>query len=164
MLLRAARLSCWRTARRLPVPRSTWTTAYHATQSRVFTSHGSWRKQHAGPDAPAQGANNPSAAPASKPANATLAEKPKDTPNAKSAKKDLLSEKTVDNKEQRKADWAIMKEMAKYLWPKVSLGTAVARVATRLIKCIAGGLGHQATSWKCSVIIDWSKGLSLVRR
>lgn len=31
----------------------------------------------------------------------------------------LLSEQTVTNKEQRKADWAIIKEMAQYLWPKV---------------------------------------------
>lgn len=31
----------------------------------------------------------------------------------------LLSEQTVSNREQRKADWAIMKEMARYLWPKV---------------------------------------------
>ncbi len=35
-------------------------------------------------------------------------------------KKDpLLAEQTVSNKEQRKADWAIIKEMSKYLWPKV---------------------------------------------
>jgi ABC transporter ATM len=32
---------------------------------------------------------------------------------------DLLIEQTVSNKEQRKADWAIMKEMSRYLWPKV---------------------------------------------
>lgn len=32
---------------------------------------------------------------------------------------DLLSEQTVSNKEQRKADWAIIKEMSRYLWPKV---------------------------------------------
>ena len=32
----------------------------------------------------------------------------------------LLAEQTVSNKEQRKADWAILKEMAKYIWPKVS--------------------------------------------
>jgi ABC transporter ATM len=44
---------------------------------------------------------------------------PKDSRNATTAKKDLLSETTVANKEQRKADWAIIKEMAKYLWPKV---------------------------------------------
>ena len=31
----------------------------------------------------------------------------------------LLSEQTLSNKEQRKADWAIMKEMSRYLWPKV---------------------------------------------
>ena len=31
----------------------------------------------------------------------------------------LLTEQTVSNKEQRRADWAIMKEMARYLWPKV---------------------------------------------
>lgn len=31
----------------------------------------------------------------------------------------LLKEQTVSNKEQRKADWAIMKEMSRYLWPKV---------------------------------------------
>ncbi len=31
----------------------------------------------------------------------------------------LLSEQTVSNKEQRRADWAIMKEMVQYLWPKV---------------------------------------------
>ncbi|KAJ9664834.1 Iron-sulfur clusters transporter atm1, mitochondrial [Coniosporium apollinis] len=35
----------------------------------------------------------------------------------------FLSEKTVSNKEQRKADWAIMKEMSRYLWPKDNLGT-----------------------------------------
>jgi len=40
---------------------------------------------------------------------------------AKRAKNDpLLAEQTVSNKEQRKADWAIMKEMSRYLWPKVA--------------------------------------------
>lgn len=46
-----------------------------------------------------------------------------DEKNAQNAtatkKKDLLGEASIGNKEQRKADWAIMKEMAKYLWPKV---------------------------------------------
>ncbi|KAI4217396.1 MAG: hypothetical protein LQ349_009054, partial [Xanthoria aureola] len=37
----------------------------------------------------------------------------------------LLSEQTVSNKEQRRADWAIMKEMVQYLWPKDDLGTKV---------------------------------------
>lgn len=35
----------------------------------------------------------------------------------------LLAEQTVSNKEQRKADWAIMKEMSRYLWPKDNVGT-----------------------------------------
>lgn len=35
----------------------------------------------------------------------------------------LLAEQLVSNKEQRKADWAIMKEMTSYLWPKDSFGT-----------------------------------------
>lgn len=34
-------------------------------------------------------------------------------------KDSLLAEQNVSNKEQRKADWAIMKEMSRYLWPKV---------------------------------------------
>ena len=35
----------------------------------------------------------------------------------------LLAEQTVSNKEQRKADWAIIKDMARYLWPRDDLGT-----------------------------------------
>jgi ATP-binding cassette, subfamily B (MDR/TAP), member 7 len=35
----------------------------------------------------------------------------------------LLAEQTVSNKEQRKADWAIIKNMAHYLWPKDDFGT-----------------------------------------
>ncbi|KAI9658669.1 MAG: Iron-sulfur clusters transporter atm1, mitochondrial [Bathelium mastoideum] len=31
----------------------------------------------------------------------------------------LLSEQVTSNQEQRKADWAIIKEMSRYLWPKV---------------------------------------------
>ena len=37
----------------------------------------------------------------------------------------LLSDQAVSNKEQRKADWAILKEMSKYLWPKVCFGAGV---------------------------------------
>ncbi|KAH8727796.1 iron-sulfur clusters transporter-like protein atm1 [Phaeosphaeriaceae sp. PMI808] len=49
------------------------------------------------------------------------------TPSAaqvKLAKPDpLLQEQSLSNQAQRKADWAIMKEMTKYLWPKDSMGT-----------------------------------------
>lgn len=52
---------------------------------------------------------------------------PKVAPKVVAAKPDkvdpLLAEPIVSNKEQRKADWAIMKEMSQYLWPKDNLGT-----------------------------------------
>ncbi|KAF1940736.1 iron-sulfur clusters transporter atm1, mitochondrial precursor [Clathrospora elynae] len=49
---------------------------------------------------------------------------PKPALAAKVAKADpLLQEQVLTNKEQRKADWAIMKEMSQYLWPRNNLGT-----------------------------------------
>ncbi|KKY14602.1 putative abc iron exporter [Phaeomoniella chlamydospora] len=56
--------------------------------------------------------------PAAKPAQAT-------------ASSNVLNTGDISNKDQRKADWAIMKEMAKYLWPKGEVGTKV-RVGTAL--------------------------------
>lgn len=35
----------------------------------------------------------------------------------------ILSEKVVSNKEQRRVDWEIIKDMSRYLWPKDNLGT-----------------------------------------
>lgn len=35
----------------------------------------------------------------------------------------LLAEQTVSNKEQRAADWGIIKNMAQYIWPKDDFGT-----------------------------------------
>lgn len=54
--------------------------------------------------------------------------KPEDAKTAKAAEPasnndPLLAEQTVSNKAQRKADWAIIKDMAHYLWPKDDLGT-----------------------------------------
>jgi hypothetical protein len=50
----------------------------------------------------------------------------KSKPAVPASKRDaLLAEKMVSNAEQRKADWAIIKEMGKYLWPKDNLGTKV---------------------------------------
>lgn len=46
-----------------------------------------------------------------KPSKANPAEAPKTDA--------LLAEQTVSNKEQRRADWIIIKEMAQYIWPKV---------------------------------------------
>ncbi|OJD29035.1 iron-sulfur clusters transporter mitochondrial [Diplodia corticola] len=70
--------------------------------------------------------NTPEANGANKVEGAQTVLKPEGTQKAagSSVKNDaLLAEKTVSNKEQRKADWAIMKEMSRYLWPKDNLGT-----------------------------------------
>ncbi|CAD0083078.1 unnamed protein product [Aureobasidium vineae] len=49
---------------------------------------------------------------------------PTKSPTVKKERVDpLLAEQTVSNKEQRKADWAIIKDMAHYLWPKDDFGT-----------------------------------------
>jgi ABC transporter ATM len=52
-------------------------------------------------------------------AAANLVQISKEGDGKPATKKTLLNESAVGTKEQRKADWAIMKEMAKYLWPKV---------------------------------------------
>ncbi|EEA23981.1 ABC iron exporter Atm1, putative [Talaromyces marneffei ATCC 18224] len=53
----------------------------------------------------------------------------KSTPVKKT--EDILNTSAATNKEQRKADWAIMKDLAKYLWPKGDWGTKL-RVGTAL--------------------------------
>jgi ATP-binding cassette subfamily B (MDR/TAP) protein 7 len=55
----------------------------------------------------------------------TKAAKPANTPAVVKATKvdPLENDQMLSNKEQRKADWAIMKEMSAYLWPKDNLGT-----------------------------------------
>lgn len=122
MLLRAARSPCWRAPRRLVDPRyalsrsSPRTAFYDGNQLRIFTTTGAWRKQDTGDAAAKQ---NPVDVATPKASQLSNAEKQKGGAAAKSTKNDLLSEKTVGDKEQRKADWAIIKEMAKYLWPKV---------------------------------------------
>jgi len=51
------------------------------------------------------------------------AEKKAAKPTAEPNTDPLLAEQTVSNKEQRKADWAIIKDMAQYLWPKNDFST-----------------------------------------
>lgn len=59
------------------------------------------------------------------PETKVAAAEPTKTPTVKKemAVDPLLAEQTVSNKEQRKADWAIIKDMAHYLWPKDDFGT-----------------------------------------
>ena len=65
----------------------------------------------------------------------------------------LLGEPTVSNKEQRKADWAIMKEMSKYLWPKNDIG-AKARVSTALALLVGAKLLNVQVPFYFKSIVD----------
>ncbi|KGO48008.1 ABC transporter, integral membrane type 1 [Penicillium expansum] len=136
MLLRAARSPCWRTAQ-FAYPSFTGkqrSTRLNGTHLRTFTSNNSslWSQSIDNKD-PGSVKPTPTSTPApSQLANANIIPKPEDSGNAKTPpKKDLLSEPVAGKKEQRKADWAIMKEMAKYLWPKDDWGTKL-RVSTAL--------------------------------
>ena len=126
MLLGAARTTpCWRFTKPFiqparVVPRSTpWRSACRGSQLRIFTSSQSPLRKQAQGDKKAD----------LKTATTTAAaQDQKTTQNATATnKKDLLSETSVGVKEQRKADWAIMNEMAKYLWPKVRTDRRVTR-------------------------------------
>lgn len=92
-----------------------------ALQLRIFTSSGPLKNQSTDGKDPMSVKPGSTAVPSpSQLANANDVQQPKEGDGAKStAKNDLLSESSIARKEQRKADWAIMREMAKYLWPKV---------------------------------------------
>jgi hypothetical protein len=120
MLRQAARSPCWRAPARLTIqhPAFPRTRPLAATFRRPQIKSFSDKKQ---PDeSSASDKKTPVPDPSSLPAKPAAPSPPK-TQNAATAQKTLLSESTVGRKEQRKADWAIMREMAKYLWPKVEI-------------------------------------------
>jgi ATP-binding cassette subfamily B (MDR/TAP) protein 7 len=126
MLLRAARAPCWRTAHAFAYHPSfagqLRSTRLSGTHLRVFTSdQGPLQNKSIDEKSPASATAGPASTPTPPQLeNANIVQKSKESGDAKTPpKKDLLSEPLAANKEQRKADWAIMKEMAKYLWPKV---------------------------------------------
>ncbi|KAL1998236.1 hypothetical protein VTN02DRAFT_6566 [Thermoascus thermophilus] len=84
---------------------------------------------------------------------AVATQKPKAPAAAKPTKPDLLSEKTVGDKEQRKADWAIIKEMAKYLWPKDDWGTKL-RVGTALSLLVGAKIMNVEVPFYFKSIVD----------
>ncbi|KAK2874965.1 hypothetical protein FQN49_001898 [Arthroderma sp. PD_2] len=65
----------------------------------------------------------------------------------------LLSESTVTSKEQRKVDWAIMKEMAKYLWPKDDWNTKL-RVGIALSLLVGGKILNVQVPFYFKNIVD----------
>ncbi|KAF7155166.1 hypothetical protein CNMCM5623_006593 [Aspergillus felis] len=155
MLPGAARSPCLRLPRRfarggLAVPRTAlWATACYGIQFKAFSSaNGPSRKEAPKDPASKLKTANPIPTPASASVNP-----PKDSRNATTAKKDLLSETTVASKEQRKADWAIIKEMAKYLWPKDDWGTKL-RVGTALSLLIGAKILNVEVPFYFKNIVD----------
>ena len=72
-----------------------------------------------------------------------------DTPKADA----LLAERTISNKEQRRADWTILKEMSRYLWPKGEIGTKV-RVGTAFALLVGSKLLNVQVPFYFKSIVD----------
>lgn len=66
---------------------------------------------------------------------------------------DLASEQKLSNKAQRKADWAIIKEMSHYLWPKDDLGVKI-RVSTAFALLVGGKILNVQIPFYFKNIID----------
>lgn len=108
-----------------------WSRVRFATAARIpirsvpfrrFSQSPTWRQRTSAPDhrGKAQDAGNTSGVDAAESVRLESFKKPGEASANNAPNTDnLLSEQTVSNKEQRKADWAIIKEMAQYLWPKV---------------------------------------------
>lgn len=78
-----------------------------------------------------------------------------DIPGTKpeTARKDPLALADKTNKEQRKADWAILKEMVQYLWPKDSLGTK-ARVTVAVVLLVGAKVLNVQVPFYFKSIVD----------
>ncbi|KAJ0159155.1 Iron-sulfur clusters transporter ATM1, mitochondrial [Colletotrichum tanaceti] len=132
MIIRAvtkASLACPRGISHIQLCRRPWLPQSPRAPIRIFqTSAPSRREQPKNPAATTTtkttATNTTTTKPSDGVADKTLGKPSKAEPAAK-AKKPVdpmaIPEKTAQ--EQRKADWAIMKEMSRYLWPKDSIGT-----------------------------------------
>ena len=69
------------------------------------------------------------------------------------ARKDPLALDDKTNKEQRKADWAILKEMVQYLWPKDNLGTR-ARVLVAVVLLVGSKVLNVQVPFYFKSIVD----------
>ncbi|CCX13555.1 iron-sulfur clusters transporter atm1, mitochondrial precursor [Pyronema domesticum] len=73
--------------------------------------------------------------------------------NGATQQKDLLAEANVTAAAQRKADWGIIKEMSRYLWPKDSLGIKV-RVGLSLGLLVAAKVLNVQVPFFFKTIVD----------
>ncbi|EPS33228.1 hypothetical protein PDE_08190 [Penicillium oxalicum 114-2] len=161
MLLRAARYSCQRTAP--PIHPSfasgpQWISPHSALHRRVqlqwFHSSRFCQNQSTdGRDPTSAQSKAPTAVTGSDAAGAALNGKPGASVVKPAPKKDLLSESAIANKEQRRADWAIMREMAKYLWPKDDWGTKL-RVGTALSLLVGSKILNVEVPFYFKSIVD----------
>ncbi|KAK2784629.1 Iron-sulfur clusters transporter atm1, mitochondrial [Emmonsiellopsis sp. PD_33] len=125
-------------------------------QMRVFTSNGNPLRgpnpEQSPPTNKSPTVPESSAADATKAASQTTIQKTtKDEGEAKSkTKAGLLDDTSVNIKQQRKADWAIMREMAKYLWPKV--GNATCTVESVMLSGIYRVLNVQVPFYFKSIV------------
>ncbi|OAX80735.1 iron-sulfur clusters transporter atm1, mitochondrial, partial [Emergomyces africanus] len=128
-------------------------------QTRMFGSRGSaLRKTNTHdhfPEKKPLPTSEPSTAQASGVAGQKIIQKnPKDGGDAIPTKNvEFLNDTTVSTKQQRKADWAIMKEMAKYLWPQDDFGTK-ARVGTALVLLVGGKILNVQVPFYFKNIVD----------
>ncbi|KAL1989858.1 hypothetical protein VTN49DRAFT_7055 [Thermomyces lanuginosus] len=101
------------------------------------------------PQTPAKEAPSPQ----SPTASAVLKQASQPAKSEKPQDNDFLTRTTVSNKEQRKADWAILKEMSKYLWPKGEWGTKL-RVGTALALLVGGKVLNVEVPFYFKSIVD----------
>ncbi|EAS36367.2 iron-sulfur clusters transporter atm1, mitochondrial [Coccidioides immitis RS] len=153
MLLRAARFGCRFSSPYPPTSRAPHFKLFRQThirpegQTRIFTTQGSaLNKQNSGEKVTtssiaAQNASRHAATPENK------------APKLENTKPDLLGEATVTRQAQRKADWAIMREMTKYLWPKDDWGTKL-RVGVALSLLIGGKILNVNVPFYFKQIVD----------
>lgn len=133
MFATTTRLQCRLSRRRLPLtlsalpPRPCPPSFRNRGQIRIFTAGRSLLKQQDGE----QSTVGKSPGIAKTVGSETTAQKTSSSGDvkAKTQRPDLLAEATVSRKEQRKVDWAIMREMAQYLWPKVRYSNPISQAS-----------------------------------
>ncbi|KAI1930457.1 Iron-sulfur clusters transporter atm1, mitochondrial [Ophidiomyces ophidiicola] len=116
-------------------------------EKRAFTTHRAILKKQDANIRQRNGIGNPQKAASTPGGTPTVPSKPADN------KANILEEVTLTRKEQRKADWAIMREMTKYLWPKDDWGTKL-RVGVALSLLVGGKILNVNVPFYFKQIVD----------
>ncbi|KFH48359.1 Iron-sulfur clusters transporter-like protein [Hapsidospora chrysogenum ATCC 11550] len=155
-LLHRPALQCPRCTVAAGQGRPSWLAQRPVTSAKPFRTSAAIRREHRPPTTgPATTKIPPATPPKSKVAAAAAAaagKKPSEKTQGKSDGGNLNTpEKSTA--EQRKADWAIMKEMSRYLWPKDSLGTKL-RVSLAVGLLVGGKLLNVQVPFYFKSIVD----------